>query len=112
MNNYNYLIVILFVFIAVLIIAYSDWGRFPQGNRMIEDANAADRFSRQRFPETSGSNLKPLLPQDLPALEGAPVKDFDSSKQQYEAQEEYRQKLTEEQQTESDRRATRNRPDK
>ena len=110
MTNSIYFIVIVFIFIVVLFIAYSDWGRFPQDQGVVEGANAADSFSKKRFPETSGSGLAPVLPQELPPLKSAPASNFDSSKKQYETQQDFVRERSRQQQLESDERARRNRP--
>ena len=114
MKNSIYLLVVLFVFVVILFVAYSDWGRYPLGKGVMEDADASDRFSRQRFPETSGSRL-PGLPQDLPPLEGLPREEtpsqrMDRSRKDYEAEQWRELERRKAQQAESARRARHKRP--
>lgn len=108
MRNLVSIFIILLLFIIVLIVAYSDWGKVRHGG--VDDASARDRFSTKRFPATSGSGLKPLLPQELPALKALPQQKIDRERSDYEKQRKVVTDRTLEQQKESDRRARHKRP--
>ncbi|MEN8236323.1 MAG: hypothetical protein ABFQ95_02055 [Pseudomonadota bacterium] len=105
MKDFLYIFVILLLFVLILFVAYSDWGDGGRNGIVVEDASAKDRFSTKRFPETSGSGLKSLLPQELPAFEGLPQRAIDPGQKNYQRQQKFVKERTLEQQKRSDERA-------